>query len=591
MMTNRDPLFIPLSASDDLDYYLPPREGPDEAARDGGEGAPGAGRRLGVVVGGSLSKGLEVKLDRETVIEDLAVGRYVVVRGQHKRFFCMITDVVLDATNPAIRSDPPDLSDPFLREIYLGTAAFGTLHVAPMLTIDEQEGEPRPVKTIPSHFVAVEEATADDVNDVFGREDDKHFNVGTPLELDETQINLDLPRLVQRSIGVFGKSGTGKSFLTRILLAGIIKHDAAVNLIFDMHNDYGWAVKDEATESQVKGLRQLFSSRVAIFTLDNDATQRRGARADHIVTIGYREIEPEDLAMLKATMDLSDSMVDAAYELHKLWGADWIAQLIDAEGSALDSLRHEIAATPASVLALKRRVQRFERFEFLKRETPQDSARTILEYIEARKNVVLEFGRYGNALEAYILVANYLTRRIHSMYVEKVETALGDPAHEPPQLLITIEEAHKFLDPLIARQTIFGTIAREMRKYNTTLLVVDQRPSGIDEEVMSQIGTRVTALLDNERDINAVLMGISGAAGLREVLARLDTKQQALIMGHAVPMPVVVRTRSYDAEFYKALAPGSAAAPSTEPSLGAGNGGGETRPAARPSDRESRRIR
>src|SRR5664279_1895066 len=84
------------------------------------------GRRLGVVVGGSLTKGLDVKLDRETEIEDLAVGRYVVVRGKHKRFFCMVTDVVLDSTNPAIRSDPPDLSDPFLREIYVGTAAFGT---------------------------------------------------------------------------------------------------------------------------------------------------------------------------------------------------------------------------------------------------------------------------------------------------------------------------------------------------------------------------------------------------------------------------------------------------------------------------------
>ena len=120
-------------------------------------------------------------------------------------------------------------------------------------------------------------------------------------------------------------------------------------------------------------------------------------------------------------------------------------------------------------------------------------------------------------------------------------------------MLITIEEAHKFLDPKIANQTTFGIIARELRKYNVTLLVVDQRPSGIDEEVMSQIGTRVTALLDNERDIAAVLTGISGAAGLREVLSRLDTKQQAIIMGHAVPMPVVVKTRDYDEEFYAAI--------------------------------------
>lgn len=42
---------------------------------------------------------------------------------------------------------------------------------------------------------------------------------------------------VERSSGVFGKSGTGKMFLARFLLAGVIKHRAAVNLIFDIHNE------------------------------------------------------------------------------------------------------------------------------------------------------------------------------------------------------------------------------------------------------------------------------------------------------------------------------------------------------------------
>jgi len=51
------------------------------------------------------------------------------------------------------------------------------------------------------------------------------------------------------------------------------------------------------------------------------------------------------------------------------------------------------------------------------------------------------------------------------------------------------------------RQTIFGTIAREMRKFRHTM-VVDQRPSGIDNEVMSQIGTRITALLNDEKTLS-----------------------------------------------------------------------------------------
>ena len=181
----------------------------------------------------------------------------------------------------------------------------------------------------------------------------------------------------------------------------------------------------------------------------------------------------------------------------------------------------------ASLDALSRRLERLTRFDFLRDSWKGDSAKKIIEYLEKGISVVLEFGRYGNSLEAYILVANYLTRRIHQMYVERMERALGEAAQEPPQLLIVIEEAHKFLDPQIARQTIFGTIARELRKYNVTLLIVDQRPSGIDEEVMSQVGTRVTALLDNERDINAVFTGVSGAGALREVLARLDTRHRS----------------------------------------------------------------
>jgi DNA helicase HerA-like ATPase len=55
---------------------------------------------------------------------------------------------------------------------------------------------------------------------------------------------------------------------------------------------------------------------------------------------------------------------------------------------------------------------------------------------------------------------------------------------------------------------------------------------------------------DNEADIRAVFTGVSGAAELRQVLARLDTRQQALILGHAVPMPVVVQTRTYGPDLY-----------------------------------------
>jgi DNA helicase HerA-like ATPase len=157
---------------------------------------------------------------------------------------------------------------------------------------------------------------------------------------------------------------------------------------------------------------------------------------------------------------------------------------------------------------------------------------------------------------SYMLAANVITRRIHQAYVHQTERYLQskNPLDRPRQLCITIEEAHRFLNPRAAKQTIFGTIAREMRKYFVTLLVVDQRPSRIDSEVMSQLGTRITALLNDDQDIEAVFTGVAGSQNLKTVLAKLDSKQQALLLGHAVPMPVVVQTRSYDQRFYAEIA-------------------------------------
>ena len=84
-------------------------------------------------------------------------------------------------------------------------------------------------------------------------------------------------------------------------------------------------------------------------------------------------------------------------------------------------------------------------------------------------------------------------------------------------------------------------------------MVVDGRPSGIDPEILSQIGTKIIAQLSDERDIQAILTGVSSAQYLRTILSSLDTKKQVMLLGHAIAMPVVVQTREYDEKFYKAM--------------------------------------
>ncbi|MDJ0798117.1 MAG: ATP-binding protein [Calothrix sp. MO_167.B12] len=544
------------------------------------------GQPLGSVIQGSLTGGLEVRLHPDISVEDMRVGKFLVVQGMRSRFFCMLTDVALGTANQRIIANPPNWEDTFLREILAGSGTYGTVNLAPMLMFTPESHEDSstnnngksaqqssglasfeaqtsttmellPVKTIPTHFSQVYEAAEEDFRRVFGWEDDpirKNFSIGKPLDMD-VPVCLDLNRFVERSNGVFGKSGTGKSFLTRLLLAGTIRKQAAVNLIFDMHSEYGWEAVSEGKQfSTVKGLKQLFPDKVEVYTLDPASTKRRGVPHAQELYLSYDQIDVEDIKLCSRELGLSDASIDNANILYAEFGKSWILQLINMSNEEIKLFCEEKRGHQGSITALQRKLLRMENLKYMRAACPQNYVNQMLRSIEAGKNIVVEFGSQSDML-SYMLVTNMITRRIHQHYVSKAEKFLQtkNPSDRPTQLMITIEEAHRFLDPSIVQSTIFGTIAREMRKYFVTLLVVDQRPSGIDNEVMSQIGTRVTALLNDEKDIEAIFTGVSGGSALRSVLAKLDSKQQALILGHAVPMPVVVRTRAYDTVFYEEI--------------------------------------
>ena len=507
------------------------------------------GSLMGYVVGGSVDKGIEIKLDPSSPIEDVRLGSYVTIQGRSQRFFGMITGINLETTDPSLRSTPPDPLDELVSSVISSTSAYTIVTVTPELVIGGDAlaiiDGPQSARTIPPHFSPAFQASSEDIRTVFGTEDDRRIWVGNPLDMQDTRIHLDLEELVKRSNGVFGKSGTGKSFLTRILLAGILQKQAAVNLVFDMHSEYGWQGSNEGNTA-VKGLKQLFPSKVAVFSLDPESSSRRGISPDVEVKIGYKDIEPEDIEMLAEALNITPQGVTAVYDVVKNFGQDsWLKEFLELDRDGLSDLADTTTQNFQVLFTLHRRLRILNRMGFMSAKAPDDAVRRILEYIDKGVHVVLEFGSYGNQIAAYVLVANLLTRRIHERYVERTEKAMGNQSIEPKPLVITVEEAHRFLTPGIASQTIFGTIAREMRKYKVTLLIVDQRPSGIDDEVLSQLGTRFTYPLDNERDIDSVLAGARDARKLKSVLSTLGSQQQALIFGHSVPMPVVIRTRDY----------------------------------------------
>jgi uncharacterized protein len=247
----------------------------------------------------------------------------------------------------------------------------------------------------------------------------------------------------------------------------------------------------------------LFPDKVVIFSLDPESTRRRGGMPDVEVILPFKAVSVEDVLSLQSELNLHQTALEAAYLIAGKYKHNWLEMLL-TKGADAKEFAQELGAHPESIAALYRKLKRIEHLPFFC--TNNNSSNSVIdqmmEYIAKGKHIIVEFGNYCSTF-IYLLVANIITRRIHSEYISKTEKFLGShkKEDEPKKLLITIEEAHKFLNPSAAKQTIFGNIAREMRKYYVSLLIVDQRPSGIDPEIMSQIGTKIVAQLNDEKDI------------------------------------------------------------------------------------------
>ncbi|MBP6892535.1 DUF87 domain-containing protein, partial [Candidatus Babeliales bacterium] len=260
---------------------------------------------LGYIIEGSLTDGFVMRVAQDANLEEVKAGKFVAISGNEYTFFSMITNLTLQVTHPDILLYPPNETETLLRNFLKKKSIYATAQVKPMIALTKQ-GHAIPVKTVPQHFATVHEASERDVAAIFGAESDttkKYFNMGSPLDM-TTPVCIDLEKLAERSTGVFGKSGTGKTFLTRLLLAGLIKKKVATTLIFDMHNEYGLQARQESNARFVKGLKSLFPSQIAIFSLDPQATQRRGAQPDVVVQLSYQDIKVEDILSLQSELNL-----------------------------------------------------------------------------------------------------------------------------------------------------------------------------------------------------------------------------------------------------------------------------------------------
>lgn len=106
-------------------------------------------------------------------------------------------------------------------------------------------------------------------------------------------------------------------------------------------------------------------------------------------------------------------------------------------------------------------------------------------------------------------------------------------------LLIVLEEAHNYLKSgveSISSRTV-QSLAKEGRKYGLGLLLVTQRPSELDETVLSQCGTVIALRMYNSGDRGHVSATIQDDLNnITDLLPTLRTGE-ALIIGEGVKIP------------------------------------------------------
>lgn len=546
-------------------------------------------KQIGYLVGGGLKENFRVRLTVSP--QDIQEGAFVVLQSGDWNYYGIVTDIQLGATDPRFADEQMEGRFPaHISKALHGQTLYANLEVLPnlMLEIGPDEGtpeyrtwrgmidaglkdEPRilPVKNVPPHHAIVSLADEADIAEIFGAAGEKgNFVIGYTREQNHP-VCIDLDKFVQRSSGVFGATGTGKSFLTRLVLAGLMHYNKASVLVLDMHNEYGFDDVASDTKNPVTGLKTKFKSKVRVVGLGAGSTIR-GQSPDFNLEIATSDISTADIETLSRELNLKDTTPTTLNALYGSFKSAWFSrfqamnreevEIVDEKGKTKkvphpDSVAAWADGNGVNVMAaeaLHDKMRRLFGKSYIVENPAADSVKNIIDSLENGQHVILSYGEHESDLD-YLLVSNLLTRKIRNAWEHKTNEFRTHGRAEPRPLVIVVEEAHKLLNREMAAQTTFATIARELRKYYVTLLIVDQRPSQIYDEVMSQLGTRISGWLGDEDDIHAVLSGLAGRDALRGMLARLQPKEEVLLLGWGVPMPLPVRSRRYDETFWKEL--------------------------------------
>lgn len=436
--------------------------------------------------------------------------------------------------------------------------------------------------------------TEEDLAVIYGTQDGGQVMIGRLASAEGIPVRIDLDKLVTRHSAVLGSTGAGKSttvasLLRSIALGGSVEGStsfpSARILLLDIHGEYGRALKSVSTVFRVSPSADEQPLHIPFWALDpaDLLTFLMGKLDDKPLSqILDRVLDYKTKLVSEASvagLDLNSMTADSPvpFSLKKLWFEllepeikTWADQprtvpALDEVGDAatLKAPRYKPhgagAAAPfinqIGVLGIRRPLDQMRsrlldrQYDFLlhpgawEPDLGGNSAKDLPELLQAwlghdKPVTILDLSGIPSTVVARLIGA--ILKIIYEGLFwgrEKSEGGIARP------LLVVMEEAHRYLSKEAdgPARAMVQRIVKEGRKFGIGAMIVSQRPSEVDETILSQCGTFIALRLSNSADRAKVQASLpDNLAGVVDSLPVLRVGE-AIITGEAARLPIRCR--------------------------------------------------
>jgi len=323
-------------------------------------------------------------------------------------------------------------------------------------------------------------------------------------------------------------TGRGKSNLVKVLLWNLIGEEYAGVLVLDAHNEY-YSYRQNGKEYGLK-MHPEARENVVYYSVNPPYGERA-------LRINIKLVKPWHL---REIVEFTPAQEDALYLLYKEYKEKWIEELL--RGDRKEMIKNE---TTKAVLQRKIKValeidvndkgELYQRGKIFSVKEGESTIKDVCDALENGKVVILDTSTVSQDLE--ILISSMSLNEIFRRYKGYKEEGTLD---EKPVISTVIEEAPRVLGE--GKSNVFGTIAREGRKFKIGIIAITQLASMIPREILANMNTKI--ILGNEMSSERKAIISSAAQDLSKddkLIASLD-KGEAIVSSiftkFAIPIQV-----------------------------------------------------